>query len=68
MLTAILLLLLIEILEDISAYLFLNDMSSLIRGSQLLYTRLIKSFYRRSQYYCTSKSNSLTHRLQDVTF
>lgn len=63
-----LLLLPIEILEDISAHLSLNDVSSLIRGSQLLYTRLIKSFYRRSRYHCTSKSNSLTHRLQDVTF
>jgi ankyrin repeat protein len=58
----------IEILHEISAYLSTSDIFSLINVSQLLHTRLIRTLYYLANEHRIFGSTTLTNRLQDVTF
>jgi ankyrin repeat protein len=57
-----------EILQEISAYLSVSEVSLLIRVSKRMHTGLVRTLYCRALEQRTSSNTVLTNRLQDVTF
>jgi hypothetical protein len=58
----------IELLDEISIYLSLNDVFALVRVCKQLHISLLESLYRFARDYRKVSSSVLTIGLQDVTF
>jgi hypothetical protein len=63
-----LLLIPIELLREVGAFLSVREVYSLVRVSRQLYTRLMETLYQLSHQHITLSRPVLTDGLQEITF